>query len=75
MTTALPVPSVPSMRSFNFHVDDDRRGEPVVRKACLRDEHAARELAQRILRETYHHHAVEVWDGGQRIWVLVNQEA
>ncbi len=63
------------MRSFGFHIDDDRRSEPVVRTAHLRDEFAARELAGRMLRETYHHRAVAVRDGGRWLWVVENQEA
>jgi hypothetical protein len=63
------------MRSFAFHIDDDRRLEPVVRKAHLRDAFAARELAGRMLRETYHHRAVAVWEGAQRVWIVENQDA
>ena len=63
------------MRHFAFHVADDRSNEPAVRKASLRDEFDARTLAERMLRETYHHTSVEVWEDRERVWVLTAQEA
>jgi hypothetical protein len=58
------------MRNYAFHVVDDRSAEPAVRRASVRDEFEARTLAQRILRETYHHRSIEVWEASQRILVL-----
>ena len=58
------------MRNFAFRVEDDRAAEPAVRKATLRDELAARTLAERILRETYHHRSIEVWEATQQVCVL-----
>jgi hypothetical protein len=63
------------MRHFAFHVADDRSSEPAVRKASVRDEFDARALAERMLRETYHHTSVEVWEQSERVWVLSAQEA
>lgn len=64
-----------AMRHFAFHVADDRSAEPAVRKASVRDEFEARTLAERMLRETYHHTSVEVWEESRRVWVLSAQEA
>ena len=61
------------MRIFAFHIDDDRSAEPAVRKASVRDEFEARKLAERILRESYHHRSIEVWDAKTRILVLKAQ--
>ena len=62
------------MRHFAFHVADDRSAEPAVRRASVRDEFEARTLAERMLRETYHHISVEVWEARQRVWVLTAQQ-
>jgi hypothetical protein len=63
------------MRHFAFHVADDRSSEPAIRKASLRDEFDARTLAERMLRETYHHTSVEVWEASDRVWVLAAEQA
>lgn len=63
------------MKDFAFHLSDDRRADPVVRLARVRDEAAAQVLAERMLRETYHHRAVEVWEGDRRIYALANVNA
>ena len=36
----------------------------------MKHEFEAKKLADRILRETYHHRSVEVWEASQRILVL-----
>jgi len=38
--------------------------------AKVRDSFAAHMLADRMLRETYHHLAVEVWEDGERLFTL-----
>jgi hypothetical protein len=58
------------MRHFAFHVVDDRSLEPAIRKASVRDAFEARTLAERMLRETYHHTSIEVWEASERVWVL-----
>jgi len=63
------------MRDFAFHLSDDRRDDPVVRLAKVRDEQAAHVLAERMLLETYHHRAVEVWESGERLYTLASASA
>jgi hypothetical protein len=58
------------VRTFAFHVADDRSAEPAIRRARVRDEFEARGLAERMLRATYHHRAIEVWDEVRQVFVL-----
>jgi hypothetical protein len=58
------------VRTFAFHVDDDRSAEPAIRKASLPGEFEARTLAQRMLRETYHHRSIEVWEACRQLFAL-----
>jgi hypothetical protein len=58
------------VRTFAFHVADDRSAEPAIRRARVRDEFEARGLAQRILRETYHHRTIEVWEEKRQVFVV-----
>ena len=60
------------MRDFAFHLNDDRHADPVVRLAKVRDAQAAHTLAERMLLESYHHRAVEVWESGERLYKLEN---
>lgn len=63
------------MRNFVFHLSDDRHIDPVVRLAKVRDAQAAHVLAERMLLETYHHRAVEVWESGERLYTLESASA
>jgi hypothetical protein len=63
------------MLEFTYHIDDDRQAAASVRRAHVRDEAEALKLAARILRETYHHRAVEVWSGEHLILTLRSDEA
>jgi hypothetical protein len=63
------------MRTFVFHIEDDRSAIAAVRKASTCDELAAQKLAKRMLCETYHHRSVEVLEAGRRICRLAAQEA
>jgi hypothetical protein len=58
------------MRNFTYRVEDDRHPDPQIRRARVRDEHEAVKLATRILRESYHHRAVEIWYGELKVLAL-----
>lgn len=62
------------MRSFVFQISDDRSPAAAVRKPRVRDEFEAKALAKRMLRETYHHKSVQVWEGAREICHLNAQE-
>jgi hypothetical protein len=59
-----------AVRTFAFHVEDDRSSEPAIRKASLHGEFEARTLAERILRETYHHRSIEVWEASRQLFAV-----
>jgi hypothetical protein len=63
------------MRSFVFHIEDDRSDSAAVRRASLRDEFEAQVLAGRILRETYHHRSVAVWEDSRQVCRLTTEGA
>jgi hypothetical protein len=62
------------VQAFDYLVHDDRRDAPVRRRAHLQGSEDARRLAERILRETYHHVSVEVWTGGERVFTVRDGE-
>ena len=62
------------MQAFDYFVHDDRRDAPVRRRAHLQGSEDARRLAERILRETYHHQSVEVWSEGARVFTVRDGE-
>jgi hypothetical protein len=68
-----PSGAVP-VQAYDYFVHDDRRDAPVRRRAHLQGSEDARRLAERILRETYHHVSVEVWTEGERVFVLKDGE-
>ena len=59
-----------SVKDYVFYVRDDRRDEQAVRRARVRSYEEAWSLAERMLRETYHHLSVEVWANGERVLVI-----
>lgn len=63
------------MQEYVYFVHDDRRDEPVRRRAKVQSHEAAGRLAERILSETYHHLSVEVWSEDKRILTLKAGEA
>ena len=58
------------VRSFQFFIDDARSGAPRRFAVQARDEHRAREIAERILAESDHHLGVEVCENGTRVFGL-----
>lgn len=58
------------MRDFTYLVNDDRQAGPMLRRVRMRDEIDAREMAERIFRETAHHLGVEVWEKDERLYVV-----
>ncbi len=53
------------VREYVYFVRDDRRDAPVQRRVRLHGYEEACRLAERILRETYHHLSVEMWSEGK----------
>jgi len=58
------------VQAYDYFVHDDRRDSPIRRRAHVQGYDDARRLAERILRETYHHVSVEVWSEGKRVFTL-----
>ena len=63
------------MKDYVFYVDDDRRDGRTVRRARVRTYEEAWNLAERMLRETYHHLGVEVWANGTQVLTIRAGEA
>jgi hypothetical protein len=63
------------MKDYVFYVHDDRRDARAVRRARVRTYEEAWNLAERMLRETYHHLSVEVWANGEPVLTIRTGEA
>jgi hypothetical protein len=63
------------VKDYVFYVHDDRREGQSVRRARLRTYEDAWNLAERMLRETYHHLSIEVWTGGEQVLTIRTGEA
>lgn len=61
------------MRNFAFLVDDDRYSVPTLTLVTTTDEVRAREIAQRILRDSAHHRGVEVCEDERRLFGIGSQ--
>jgi hypothetical protein len=67
-------PGAVQVQAYDYFVHDDRRDSPVRRRAHVQGSDDARRLAERILRETYHHVSVEVWSQGERVFMVTEGE-
>lgn len=56
------------MRTFSYFIKDDRYSVPTLQFAVVPDEARALELATRQLFSSPHHLAIEVHEGGQRLY-------
>jgi hypothetical protein len=59
-----------SVKDYVFYLQDDRRDARTVRRARVRTYEEAWNLAERMLRETYHHLSVEVWTNGEQVLTI-----
>ncbi|MGH7025453.1 MAG: hypothetical protein ACREEB_17945 [Caulobacteraceae bacterium] len=58
------------MSNFELIVHDDRYSVPTHRMVAVTDERRVREIAERLLAESAHHHGVEVFEYGVRRFAL-----
>jgi len=63
------------VKEYVFYLHDDRRDGRAVRRARVRSYDEAWNLAERMLRETYHHLSVEVWTNGEPVLTIRTGEA